>query len=114
MAGQCESASGAAGGGGGHLAIAEAGADAAHDILCIHLAVLIRKMGQLSSLGPHINVLGRRVLLQCHVVPLMEQTQNIVPVMSLQRVLTQHDLANAHRLCLLKARRPRHCTCLQG
>ena len=48
------------------LSVAKSGPDAAHNVLRIHLAVLIRQLGQLCPLSPHINVLARLIVLYEH------------------------------------------------
>ncbi len=46
-----------------NLSVAEARPDAAYNVLCIHLAVLICQLGQLGPFGPHINVFGGLITL---------------------------------------------------
>lgn len=46
------------------LSVAEARSDPAYGVLCIHCIVLIRQLGQLRLLSPHIYVASGPVILQ--------------------------------------------------
>ena len=58
------------------LSVAKARSDPAHSVLCIQCIVLIRQLGQLRLLSPHIYVASGPVILQrtqeaCETRPLM-------------------------------------------